>query len=46
MNGMMKASQPKRIAEYPVRMGSAPLKVAAANAPMATGGVIIDIMPK
>ena len=45
MKGITKASQPKRIAAKPVLMGSAPVKVAAAKAPIATGGVIIDIMP-
>ena len=34
------------MAAKPVRMGSSPVSEAAANAAMATGGVIIDIMPK
>ena len=45
-NGMMKAAQPTRIAATPVLSGSSMVIVAAAKAASATGGVIIDIMPK
>ena len=46
MNGITKADQPNRIAAKAVFIGSVLATVAAANAPMAIGGVIIDIMPK
>ena len=36
----------ERTAAKPVRMASARVRLAAAKAAMATGGVIIDIMPK
>src|SRR3970282_676765 len=44
--GTMKAVQPKRVAVKPVRIASALASEAAANAAIAIGGVIIDIMPK
>ena len=46
MKGMTKANQPNRMAAKPVRMGEAPDRVAAAKAPMATGGVMKDSIPK
>jgi polyhydroxyalkanoate synthesis repressor PhaR len=45
-NGITNTSQPKRTASKPVFIGSAPARLAAAKAPIATGGVIIDRQPK
>jgi len=46
MKGMINADQPIRIAANPVVRGLLLAIAAAANAANATGGVIIDIMPK
>ena len=45
-NGTTNAVQLKRMAEKPVLMALAPDKFAAKKAANATGGVIMDIMPK
>jgi hypothetical protein len=42
----MNADQPNLTAEHAVVIGPVPATVAAATAPTATGGVIIDIIPK
>jgi hypothetical protein len=42
----MNADQPNLTAENAVLIGSAPATAAAAKAPIAIGGAIIDIIPK
>jgi len=44
--GKTNAGQPNRRAARAVRIGPAPEREAAAKAAIATGGVIIDIIPK